>query len=238
MLEYCLMAVVIISSTVNLKDSAQFEILAPGSFHGNEVKSETSGEIWLGVFETSSGYELRPAEMIVEEVTDHYLDRNDEKTARLIYAADAVINPYYDWDFQTDRWASDGADRLMFFLRPADSVFEEGSLFPVIADSPHLPPDTTIELGNSGQMLVAVHKGLYLFEGETSQRLCDVYPDSHGEFVSVVWAGDLDGDGRIDLVLDDQVHYAFNVYYRLFLSSEAESGKLVKEVAVFAAVGC
>lgn len=233
-----LLTIAAITFSDNPENSTSFEILAPGSFHGDDVISGASGEIWFGVFETSSGYELRHAEMIVEAAHDPYIDRDEERTARLIYAADAVIDPYYDWEYKTDRWSSIDADRLMFFLRPADSVFEEGPLYPAIVDSPDIPPDTTIELGNSGVFLVATNEGLYLSDGSTSQRISDVYPDSHGEAVSVVWAGDLDGDGRVDLVLDDQPHYAFWVFYRLFLSGEAEPGKLVKEVASFAAAGC
>jgi len=220
------------------ENSLSYEILAPGSFHGDDVKTGANGEIWFGVFETAQGYELRHAEMVVEAVNDPYIDQDEERTARLIYAADAVIDPGYDWDYQTDRWSSEEADRLLFFLRPSDSVFEEGPLYPAIVDSPAIPPDTTIELGDSGLSLVATDEGLYLSDGCISQRLSDVYPNSCGEAVSVVWAGDLDGDGKMDLVLDDQPHYAYRVFYRLFLSSEAESGELVKEVADFTAGSC
>ena len=238
MLKYVSMLIIAaVTFTGNPEDST-FEILAPGSFHGDEVQSAASGEIWSGVFQTDSGYELRQAEMIVEDAVDPYIDEDGERTARLIYAADAVIDPYCDWDYETDRWASGDGDRLMFFLRPADSVFVEGPLDPVMVNSPDIPPDTTIELGDSGLSLVATLEGLYLFDGDTSQRLSDVYPNSCGEAVSVIWAGDLDGDGRMDLVLDDQPHYAYRVYYRLFLSGEAESGELVKEVASFSAGSC
>jgi hypothetical protein len=238
MFEFVLMFIVIFMSSGNFKDSNPFEILAPGSFHQEDVEMAVDGEVWMGVFETSSGYELRPSEIVVEDAVDPYFDRDDERTARLIYATGAVIDPGEDWDWETDRWSVEGADRLMFLLHPADSVFMEGTLEPVITDSPQIPPDTTIELGTSVQLLVAREEGLFLVEGETEQRLSDVYPDSVGEFVAVVWAGDLDGDGRIDLVLDDRPHYAYRSYYRLFLSSEAEPGYLVKEVAVFIATGC
>lgn len=53
----------------------------------------------------------------------------------------------------------------------------------------------------------------------------------------IYWAGDLDGDGKLDLYLDLANHYNVG-QYRLFLSSPAEKGKLVKEVANFRFVGC
>jgi hypothetical protein len=238
MMKYALLLIIAAVTFSGNPENSTFEILAPGSFHGDDVYSGASGEIWFGVFETASGYEMRQAEMIVEDAIDPYIDVDEDRTARLIYAADAVIDPQYDWDYETDRWSSGDADRIMFFLRPAGSVFHVGPLYPVLVDSPDIPPDTTIELGNSGLLLVAMPKGLYLVDGSTSQRLSSVYPNSCGEAVSVIWAGDLDGDGRIDLVLDDQPHYAYRVFYRLFLSGEAEPGKLVKEVASFSAGSC
>jgi hypothetical protein len=44
------------------------------------------------------------------------------------------------------------------------------------------------------------------------------------------WAGDLDGDGRIDLLVDATSHHA-GTDLRLYLSSRASNGELVREVA-------
>lgn len=63
--------------------------------------------------------------------------------------------------------------------------------------------------------------------------------DYDGDYVgNLLWVGDLDGDGKLDLYMD------FNDWEKgffssgLFLSSEAEKGKLVKEVAGFYTAGC
>lgn len=54
---------------------------------------------------------------------------------------------------------------------------------------------------------------------------------------SLVWAGDLDGDGKLDLVMDTTDDY--NVRdLTLFLSSKAKPGKLVEKVANQFSTGC
>jgi len=58
--------------------------------------------------------------------------------------------------------------------------------------------------------------------------------DQHCE---LVWAGDLDGDGKLDLFMNLSDHY--NVTEAtLFLSSRSRADKLVEPVAVFRTVGC
>lgn len=48
---------------------------------------------------------------------------------------------------------------------------------------------------------------------------------------ALLWAGDLDRDGKIDLLMDVSGHYA-SMELRLFLSSRAGPGELVREVAL------
>lgn len=54
----------------------------------------------------------------------------------------------------------------------------------------------------------------------------------------LVWAGDLDGDARVDLLTDCVDHYNVQVSWTLFLSSGARDGELVHAVADLLAVGC
>jgi hypothetical protein len=54
---------------------------------------------------------------------------------------------------------------------------------------------------------------------------------------SSLWAGDADGDRKLDLYVSVSWHY--NITERkLFLSSRAKPGQLVKEVAEFVMSGC
>ena len=61
--------------------------------------------------------------------------------------------------------------------------------------------------------------------------------DDRDIFGSLLWVGDLNNDGRLDLYLDEFNEIgAFSG--ELYLSSEAELGKLVNLVALFGTAGC
>lgn len=49
-------------------------------------------------------------------------------------------------------------------------------------------------------------------------------------YAYVIWAGDLDRDGRLDLILNAPDSYAWRFYLRLFLSSKADEGQMLKQV--------
>jgi len=57
------------------------------------------------------------------------------------------------------------------------------------------------------------------------------------EIPLLLWAGDLDGDGRLDLLLDVSDHYNVQAF-KLFLSSGAAADRLLGEGASFVSVGC
>lgn len=61
---------------------------------------------------------------------------------------------------------------------------------------------------------------------------------TEGSNTGLLWAGDLDRDGRLDLVIDVSDHYNAVAQVRLLLSSGASDEALLGEVASFSAVGC
>lgn len=199
-----------------LEDSG-YEILVPGNYFQGETEA-VRGELWHGIYATSAGYELRTVELVVKAA--HSLaDRQDgERTGSLIIVA-----------------GEEG--KLLFLLQSEEEAFFHGSIHTELVNTGDLQIGVSIQVNDSCEVYTT-EAGLFLSDGHVSQRLSDVYPDSHGEGVSVVWVGDLDGDNRIDVVLDDQPHYATKCFYRLFLSSEADPGSIVKEVARFSAVAC
>lgn len=195
---------------------AGFSIVVPGNYFQGEVELE-SGESWQGLFQMDTFFELRTVELHVEEAQS-LVDRGKEKTGKDVFVSEEKGN-------------------LLFLVRSDESHFADGPVEPILFYTDKIAADTSIVLEGSW-IIYTDQEGLFLTDGEISQRLSNVYPNAYGEGVSVVWAGDLDGDGMIDIVLNDEPHYAYKYYYRLFLSSEAEDDLLVKEVAEFVAVSC
>ncbi len=68
-----------------------------------------------------------------------------------------------------------------------------------------------------------------LRQGETTMHLRNIR--------EIVWAGDLDRDGKLDLIYDDRFHYNVATSLHLMLSSES-SGALPREVSHCISVGC
>lgn len=59
---------------------------------------------------------------------------------------------------------------------------------------------------------------------------------SHDRTMRIRWAGDVDGDGKLDLVTEENVEGT--VVLHLFLSSAARAGALVGEAAQLSYGGC
>jgi hypothetical protein len=62
--------------------------------------------------------------------------------------------------------------------------------------------------------------------------------DTGSVSTGVIWAGDLDDDGRLDLIVDVSNHYNIVSAIVVFLSSLAREGQLVGRASGFWAVGC
>lgn len=80
---------------------------------------------------------------------------------------------------------------------------------------------------------------LLLENGAESQIIHYIYYSGEGDHVgNLFWVGDLDSDGKLDLFMDFWGYEKGGYSSGLFLSSEAEKGKLVKLFEYFALSGC
>ncbi|MBD3278309.1 MAG: hypothetical protein GF388_08420 [Candidatus Aegiribacteria sp.] len=219
-----LVCIILLILTPKSEQLPQFLVLASGQFHRDEVIRPGEGG-WMGVFTEEDRCELRPVELEFLPYHDFVLDSPGDTTGTEVFYATDSGNP-------------------LFFVWSLNSVFRQGPLPTAAVNTGNLLPDTTFQLSAEGVetcTVEATDKGLFVSSGGTPQRISAVYPQSaewEENRVSILWAGDLDGDGRMDILLDDLFHYNVYVGYVLYLSSLASPGQLMEEAASFIAVGC
>jgi hypothetical protein len=91
-------------------------------------------------------------------------------------------------------------------------------------------------LAPEAEGLVPPDAQLIFTSGSSTQTLYSLNAAGESAIWYLLWAGDIDGDGKIDLYLSLG---GFNLEERrLFLSSQAPPGQLVKGVAKFTITGC
>jgi hypothetical protein len=215
--------------------SAAPQLALPGeSFHGDEVPAR-NGESWLALVVADGKARLQSTKLEVTAVNDPVLDGPDDKTGR------SVVAP--------------GLDPRVFLRGIA--ALKPGEVAVAIADTTSLDPAKPLELrmGEKTLRLVStcvdagaeqgVECKVALGDGSTSQPMFTTYGTRLDDGTlafgdaepKVLFAGDLDGDGRVDLLIDTTDHYNLS-RPTLFLSSAAKQGQHVAEVAQQNITGC
>lgn len=209
------------------------QVLEPGQFHGEEVKAET-GEKWLGLHIAGDKTLLLNYKLTVDTVKDELTDGPDEMTGKKV-SVDLPLQP--------------------LFLVRAEGIVSEGPAQTIVEGSFEEPlreqQPLKVNFGSAAYKLEIVsptgekcdqyglpkNAKLVLSSVDQSQVLYALEDCGNDPTWYVIWAGDIDGDDKLDLYISLTQHY--NVSERkLFLSSQAYGGKLVHEVAEFVVSGC
>ena len=210
----------------------EVQLLQVGVFHGNEVSAE-SGEVWLGLYPTSDGYTLIPSRITVETVYDPLVDGDGEQTGKMV--------------------SVEQQKRPLFLVKGLNAPKRE-LIRTLSAEGAILSPGKSLDLrldDTNESHLTAYGEGaidpkgftslenysIELSQGQLSQELF-TYSLTNGAIPSLLWAGDLDGDSQLDLVVNATPHYTVYSAPILFLSSVAKKDNLVQQVALFIATGC
>jgi len=203
-------------------------ILRPGLYHGSEV-SVREGARWLGLFRNSNGYSLGMASIRVRLAEDPV---SAERTAKLV-SVHGDGQPVFLFDGLRQRHGKfavtvfDG-DAYLRGDRPFLLRLGGGSAVSIGA----APNGQFYREGN--EKPVPIHQ-VYIEKDDARQVLPLQLSEAAGA-VRLLWAGDMDGDGRLDLLFDE-TGYNWTAL-RLFLSSAAKIGELVAEAGFHYSTGC
>lgn len=208
-------------------------VLELGEFHGEEVEAQT-GEKWLGLHISDNESMLLNYQLTIETVNDPIVDEDHQKTGKKV-GVDLPLEPIFLVDAES-----------ILSAGPVQTVFKgdyDKTLkreFPVtlkLVDASYelkVIGEDSEKCGSDGLPQSA---RLVLTSGESTQVLYSLEKCGNDAGWFLLWAGDLDRDGKLDLYLSVNQHYNVNER-KLFLSSQAGKGRMVAEVAEFVTSGC
>ncbi|MFN7132137.1 MAG: hypothetical protein ACK4N5_08645 [Myxococcales bacterium] len=209
--------------------AASPRLLTPGTFHGDEVAAVTGDRYWALLTDGGrSRLESRTVE--VRQVWDPILDEEGQQTGKEVTTsgrgepvaliAGVALSP--------GPVATAVAETQVLLPGSAVSFEFEGRRYVLAARA-------AVEYSPHGEALYSDYE-LVLTDGRTEQVLLE-HESLDGEVPSLLWAGDLDRDGKLDLLLDATRHYNLR-QPTLFLSAPSPRDALVEEVAFHRSVGC
>lgn len=232
------------------KEEYQYKIrlLETGKgFHGDEVPAR-DGEHWLGFFKENGNMSLKKTRVTITRVHDILDDEKVKaKTGKDVSVTGKMTDPLFL--LKNAVKLKEGSVKT-FFTGPTYSQFLKD-------ESTELSPDDyltilkpgfrqTYDIGGEKYVLKAIearnqrHEKILalIMEGAGKRQVIHtIYADA-SQYVGILyWAGDLDRDQKPDLYLELYEHD--NVDNKvLLLSSEADTGQLVKISAYFWTTGC
>ena len=236
----CVLGLCVLMSDVSASASApRFALMETGNFpgflddRGGDIAPPSPGELWLGLFPTRQGYELRPARLVVS-VTSEVAGNGTNKPPRTMTVI-AVRGPRQPiFLLKTGGRLSPGPVPTAFagelFLEPDKFVrlrlADRDYLLDVKPTSSASSASSTTS-SEEGSPVSLTLEGQPFFEGQLYRD----HPTWH-----LIWAGDLDRDGKLDLYLE--LGGDVGVNRRLFLSSAAKKNEPIGLAASFSTLGC
>lgn len=218
------------------------EILLTGTWHGDEVQAEP-GPDWWGIFPEGDGFtlQLAPVTMTLEE--DGIVDDPGEMTGKKVSVPQEASPVLLVRGLKEPVQGTIAVPES----QPAGTLLYPGqSLYLSLPQAQSEPSLRLVALGVARERTDFPDIGIYDYElrlyqnssqGTITQSLRS-FPNLDSDAQPrLLWAGDLDRDGRMDLLFDLTDHYNVS-RLTLFLSSAAKEGELVGKVAEWITTGC
>lgn len=220
------------------------QILRVGGWHGDEVSAE-AGPDWWGIFPEGDGFTLQSAQIVITPFRDEIAgDATDAKTGKRV-AVPQEMEPVLLVKGMKN--PVQGTLRSLADSPPYSYLHLGETRYLRMKDEKPRDALRLVAVGEAKDWVempghVAVFNYQFkLYRGYDQNAVIQALPLV--KIVSVdgpprlIWAGDLDRDGKIDLLMDLTHDYNL-MHLALFLSSTAKEGEFVGLVAEWIATGC
>lgn len=219
---FSLLSLFICTSAQSQPPPAPWRFLMPNQYHSNEAPTEP-GTGWLALVTAGGVWRLEPTEVRATRVVDPVVDGEEGQKTGIQISSDH--------------------ETALTLLRipgikpgkvdPPDMKFKSNPREISIAGGP-----LKISFKGADYVIEPTKAGIFLKKG-TRQMLLAELPQENSEntnAASLLWAGDLDGDGQIDLLFSYSGENKFGAC--LYLSAGASKDALVRQAACHGGVGC
>lgn len=215
------------------------KVLTVGTFHEDEVWKSAKNENWFGVFKGRNGCYISQTKIKTVKVFDPVLDEDSlkDKTGWDVEAInkDTCVVLIAGLDFLSSRQINQtvlskdqifpGDTLLINYLGIDYKIFATGGKKKV-QDDPEW-----FEVWNYKLYLTATIKG------QQHKSLLVAQPNFDDQMINLIFAGDIDGDGILDLIIDTSRHYNATSP-TIYLSRPAGNREVVKPIGGHTSVGC
>jgi chloramphenicol 3-O-phosphotransferase len=208
-------------------DTISTEIMQVGTFHGGEVPN-VAGRNWLALMVDGEHAELKTAAPKIKTVFDGIMDNEKDKAS---YSGKQV--------------EMKGPEPFMLIRRDGlkTGVIKQANISAtdngqtIIFDNAKYTVQHQCQKKSKDEEFQACK--VYLVGNGINQWLGNTKENNESDFaetISVSWAGDIDRDGKLDLIIEKSRYNNSDTV--LLLSSAANAGKHLLEVAKLSRQGC
>lgn len=213
----------------------KIKLLMSGDFHGEDVEFKTgTTKDWMGLYRRKNKYFLLPATVRIKSVPDYMYGEDSDKLSGKKVSTNHKLPEVFL--LKNARMLRAGEVKTLFYGNEdePDNInrryrrrfeFNEKKYTLAVEDS---TADGNEWLTEKSKMTIAAGN---LKQTIYAPEICD---DCGWD---LRWVGDLDKDGKLDFLINLTNHYNSTIP-RLFLSSPAGKGEILREVAAFGTVGC
>ena len=199
--------------------------------HQDEVDVKYANYDWVGLFKSDSGYFVKQTKVFIRKVPDEMMDDDGWEVKPSVKDSSILLISGLDYlqpaPVTPARLSSTeimpGKPQQFTYGNINYTLYATGKIAPVEDD-----PENVVDYQ---LYLKATVNGI-----NYNQKLVSV-PSFDGTMVNIRFAGDIDGDGRPDFILDTTNHYN-SERPTLYLSKPAKNGNLLKVVGLHTYVGC